>query len=56
MKRDSSKMIARFLILHARECEGRLGTGYASPLLHKTFFVNIASMIEYGWFGASGGV
>jgi hypothetical protein len=26
-----------------------LETGHASPLLHKTFFVNIASMVEYGW-------
>ncbi len=56
MKRGSSKMIVRFLTSQARECDGRLGTAYASPLIQYTFFLNIALEIEYGWFGTSGGV
>jgi hypothetical protein len=56
MERDFSRMIVRFSTSLVKEFEGHLGTGYASPLSHYTFFLDITSRVEYGWLGASGGV
>lgn len=55
MKRDSSKMTARFLTSPARECDAAL----EQDMLRRSLVIHSfehSIMIEYGWFGASGGV
>ena len=54
MGRDFSKMIVKFSTLLVREFNGHLGIGHALLLSLHTFFLDITSMIEYGWLGAFG--